>query len=82
MKRHEWKERGDSGTCHFRATHHAGNWQLHLMREEDEDWVLEDPISLEHLRVLRDLLMRKYQRRRVPFEHVEQLDKMIETSAQ
>lgn len=80
MKRHEWKEKGEEGICHFRATHHAGQWEFQILRDGDECWTTEEPISLEHLQQLRDLLFRKYQRRRVPFEHVAQLDEMIRSA--
>lgn len=78
MKRHEWRDDGEGGMCQYRATHHAGRWEFHTLLESDEDWVLHDPIPVEYLRRLREVLFRKYQRRRVPFEQIEQIDQMIQ----
>lgn len=80
MKRHEWKEKDEQGICHFRATHHAGRWEICTLREGEEGWTAHEPIPVEHLRLLRDVLFRKYQRRRVPFEHVDQIDKLIQAA--
>lgn len=77
MKCHEWREKGEEGTCQFRATHHAGRWEFCILREGEEEWERQEPISLEHLCLLREVLRRKYQRRRVPFEHLDQIDKLI-----
>ncbi len=77
MTRHEWKEKEDGTVTWFRASIHAGRWTMERLVEGEEDWTKLDPPPLPELRTLRDVLFRKYQRKRVPYGHVEQIDRMI-----
>ncbi|GAA5496580.1 hypothetical protein SAMN02745181_0829 [Rubritalea squalenifaciens DSM 18772] len=80
-QKHEWKVETDEGTRLYRAVHHAKEWvfftgmkgsrrektELEKMEEVDEDvWVM-----------LRNVLFRKYQRRRCSWKLIEQIDKRL-----
>ncbi|MEM1294249.1 MAG: hypothetical protein AAGH89_02720 [Verrucomicrobiota bacterium] len=78
MKKHEWRERTEEGPRLFIASHHGAEWTLRSKLKSDEDWNHHDPIELEHWVALRDILWRKYQRKRVPFSQIEQIDKTID----
>jgi len=62
-----------------RATKHGRVWTVQSRLKSEEHWTIHDPVDLSHLRQLRDLLWRKYQRKRVPFEDVQQIDELIES---
>jgi hypothetical protein len=79
MKKHDWRERAEDGThTYYRATFHGAKWTLHAQGPDDDMWILHDPMTLEELRSVRDVLWRKYQRRRCPWEEVDRFDKFIE----
>ncbi len=82
MKIHDWKERTDTGENRlWRATKHGGNWKFmsKLQRSEDE-WTTHEKMEIEDLKIFRDVLFNKYQRRRIPWEDVVTIDNMIEDS--
>lgn len=80
MKKHEWRESvpGEPDT-RFRASHFAGGWTLQTKVSEDEEWKVLDPPPLEVLRSLREKLFNKYQRRRVSWETVASVERLIES---
>lgn len=75
---HEWRERADDGEHrYYRAWRGLGQWHFLTTLRSEPDWhPLTDP-DLEFLRGLREKLFAKYQRRRVPWEQIEEIDKMI-----
>lgn len=82
MKIHDWKERTDTGENRlWRATKHGGNWKFmsKLQRSEDE-WTVHEKMEIEDLKIFREVLFNKYQRRRIPWEDVVTIDNMIEDS--
>jgi len=82
MKHHEWHDLDEEAgeRRYFRAAKFGKKWTVNTTLKSDEDWSRLDPIPLAVLQTLRDLLERKYQRRRVPFEDVVALDGMIEAA--
>jgi hypothetical protein len=75
---HEWRDTTDEGPRLFKATRFARRWSLATRLKAEEAWTaLEDPFPIEVLERLRDLLWAKYQRRRVPFEIVREIDMML-----
>ncbi len=77
MKKHEWKETTEEGVRIYSATVHGGRWKLRSRLKTEEDWTYHDPPGLVELRLLREVLWRKYQRQRIPHKQVEQIDGMI-----
>jgi hypothetical protein len=75
---HEWKESDDDDNIVFyRANHHAGRWSLYRRPKDEPGWTPLDPPSAPDLRLLLDVLQRKYQRRKVPHAHVIQVEKWL-----
>ena len=81
MQRHSWRERTDEGIRFYRASHHGSTWTLQSQLK-GEDWEDHDPITEEEWRKLRDVLWRKYQRRRCPWEFIAKIDAMLEEMAE
>ena len=83
MEVHTWKERTDEGTLVYRACHHANKWKLECApkvgRAERDDVEWEQVEFTRDLWItLRDLLWRKYQRKRCPWRLIEAIDKLLE----
>ncbi len=58
-------------------TKFGGEWRFQAKFEDEEAWTYyERPLS-EDLTTLRDVLFRKYQRRRASSEDVESIDKLL-----
>lgn len=82
MGRHEWRERTEDGDVRFvRCTRQASAWRFQEKLKSSEDgWMEIDPMPLEDLESLREILFNKYQRRRVPSEQVAEIDAMIKAA--
>jgi len=70
---HIWKETTDDGDKReVRAIKFGGVWTIQAKLKSQEQWTYYD------LKELRDVLFRKYQRRRAAYEDVVLIEKMIE----
>ena len=78
MQRHSWRENTEDGIRFFRASYHSSRWTLHSQLKGEEEWQPHEPIREEEWRKLRDVLWRKYQRRRCPWELIERIDRLLE----
>ena len=83
MEVHTWKERTEEGTLVYRACHHAGKWKLECApkvgraERDDVEWEHVE-LTRAHWVTLRDVLWRKYQRKRCPWRFIETIDKLLE----
>ena len=82
MKIHDWKDRTDTGENRlWRATKHGGDWKfMSRLQKSDEGWTTHEKMEIEDLKLFREVLFNKYQRRRIPWEDVVAIDNMIEDS--
>ncbi|MEC7225149.1 MAG: hypothetical protein VXW02_12815 [Verrucomicrobiota bacterium] len=82
MKIHDWKERTDTGENRlWRATKHGGNWKfMSKLQRSEVEWTTHEKMEIEDLKIFREVLFNKYQRRRIPWEDVVTIDNMIEDS--
>lgn len=81
MITHEWRNRTEDGELRFvRAHKHGGDWSFQARLKSEEEWSSLDPIPHPDLEKLREVIFNKYQRRRVPYEDVEQIDAMLQDS--
>ena len=77
MEVHTWKERTEEGTLVYRACHHAGKWKLECApkvgraERDDVEWEHVE-LTRAHWVTLRDVLWRKYQRKRCPWRNHRQ----------
>ena len=75
---HIWTEKDEDGRKReIRATKFGGQWRLQAKTNEDEAWTYYDEPLLADLLALRDIVERKYRRRRASAEDVASLDNMI-----
>lgn len=83
MEVHTWKERTEEGTLVYRACHHASKWKLECApkvgraERDDVEWEHVE-FTRAHWVTLRDVLWRKYQRKRCPWRFIEAIDKLLE----
>ena len=75
---HIWTERDKQGSKReVRATRFGGIWRLQAKTAGDLDWTYYERPLLEDLLALKEILARKYQRRRASSEDVASVEKLI-----
>ena len=76
---HEWHDRDEAADerRYFRAEKFGKKWKFKTTLKSDVDWEWLDPVPLDMLETLRALLQNKYQRRRVPYEDVVTVDRLV-----
>ena len=78
---HVWRETTEDGEKReVRGVKFAGKWKIQSKLKHDTLWTYHDPPTLTDLETLRDLIFRKYQRRRASHEDVQAIDRMISES--
>ena len=80
---HIWTKRDGQGSKReVRATRFGRRWRLQAKAAGDLDWTYYDRPLLEDLLDLKDILARKYQRRRASSEDVASVEKLIAEHAE
>ena len=75
---HIWTERDEHGSKReVRATRFGGRWRLQAKMAGDVDWTYYERPVLDDLLALKEILVRKYQRRRASNEDVTSVEKLI-----
>ena len=75
---HIWTERDEHGSKReVRATKFAGVWRLQAKTAGELEWTYYERPLLEDLLALKEILARKYQRRRAASEDVAAVEKLI-----
>jgi hypothetical protein len=75
---HIWTHRNQHGAKReVRATKFGGVWRLQAKTAGDLDWTYYERPLLEDLSALKEILVRKYQRRRASSEDVASVAKLI-----
>lgn len=75
---HIWTEKdADGRRREVRATKFGGKWRLQAKSEDAPEWTYYDRPELNDLLALRDIVFRKYQRRRASAEDVASLEKLL-----
>jgi hypothetical protein len=79
---HIWTEKDQDGRKReVRATKFGGVWRLQAKSTDDIGWTYYDVPLLEDLLALKDIVFRKYQRRRASAEDVASVDQLISERA-
>ena len=79
---HIWTDRNQDGRKReVRATKFGAAWRLQAKMAGDLDWTYYDRPLLEDLLTLKEILVRKYQRRRASVEDVASIEKLIQEQA-
>ena len=75
---HGWTQRTEGGEKReVRAVKTQGRWRLQSKLKSEEHWTYHDEPQRTDLEELRDILWRKYQRRRASHEDVLLADRML-----
>ena len=75
---HIWKEKDPEGRKReVRVTKFGGVWRFQAKYADELDWTYYDRPLLDDLRELRDIVFRKYQRRRASAEDVASIEKLL-----
>jgi hypothetical protein len=78
---HEWHETRSAeeggGKRYMRATWDTRDWQFSLLEPEFETWRRIEEPGIAEFEALREVLWRKYQRKRVPFKFIEGIDAIL-----
>ena len=75
---HEWKSTTPEGEKReIRAEKFGGRWRLQAKLKSEDRWTYYDSPSLEDLAELRDVLWRKYQRKKLPHDDLLTVERMI-----
>ncbi|MBL9143128.1 MAG: hypothetical protein JNM99_05535 [Verrucomicrobiaceae bacterium] len=75
---HEWHEtRPEGGKHYFRAHFDGVRWKFSHTTPEDVDWPVIDEPELDVWEALRDVLFRKYQRKRLNYKLLESVDQIL-----
>ena len=75
---HTWKETTEEGDKReVRAVKFGGKWRLQAKLKGEEVWTYYDEPRIEDLRELREILFRKYQRRRATHEELKDIETWI-----
>ena len=76
---HIWTDKDRHGKKReVRATKFGGAWRFQSKTAGELDWTYYDRPLLEDLSTLREILVRKYQRRRASTEDVASVEKLIQ----
>jgi hypothetical protein len=74
---HIWTQKDERGSKReVRATRFGGVWRLQAKTDE-ADWTYYERPLLDDLLVLKEIIARKYQRRRASSEDVASVEKLI-----
>lgn len=75
---HIWREKDREGRKReVRATKFGGVWRLQSKSADENRWTYYDSAPLEDLLTLRQIIARKYRRRRASADDVTSVDKLI-----
>ena len=75
---HIWKEKdADGRKREVRVTKFGGVWRFQAKYADELDWTYYERPLLDDLRELRDVVFRKYQRRRASAEDVASIEKLL-----
>jgi hypothetical protein len=79
MESHEWRESTPDGHRYYRATYHGERWTIITTLKSEPAWnTLEhEQVPEDVWRALRDIVWRKYQRKRCPWDRVAELDRIL-----
>ena len=75
---HIWKEKDDDGRKReVRVTKFGGRWKFQAKFRDEDKWTYYEVPLIDDLRELREIIFRKYQRRRASAEDFAAIDKML-----
>jgi len=80
-QRHEWKVETEEGIRLYRAVFHSKEWKFSTgmkgVRSKPTEWTWVDNPTNEEWESLREVLFKKYQRKRCPWKLITDIDKKL-----
>ena len=78
MERHEWHiTKGEEDHEYWRANHHGGRWTIMTKAHTDDHWETIKEPTTAHWEALREILWKKYQRKRGNYKLIKKLDQKL-----
>ena len=75
---HIWTEKDEEGRKReVRVTKFGGVWRFQAKFADESDWTYYERPLLEDLLALKDVIFRKYQRRRASAEDLQSVEKLL-----
>ena len=75
---HIWKERDAEGRKReVRVTKFGGVWRFQAKYADESEWTYYERPLLDDLLTLKDIVFRKYQRRRASAEDVDSIERLL-----
>ncbi len=75
---HIWKEKNAQGRRReVRVTKFGGRWRFQSKYDDEGEWSYHDQPTVEDLLALKEIVARKYQRRRASAEDVVSIERLI-----
>lgn len=75
---HIWTEKDEEGRKReVRATKFGGAWRLQAKSSDEDAWTYYDSPLVEDLRTLKDIVERKYRRRRASADDLASVEKLL-----
>ena len=75
---HIWKEKDAEGRKReVRVTKFGGVWRFQAKYTDESEWTYYERPLLDDLQALKDVVFRKYQRRRASAEDVASIEKLL-----
>ena len=75
---HIWTEKdADGRKREVRVTKFGGNWRFQAKHADESDWTYYEHPLMEDLLKLKDIIFRKYQRRRASAEDLQSIEKLL-----
>jgi hypothetical protein len=75
---HIWTERDAEGRKReVRVTKFGGMWRFQAKYADESEWTYYERPLLDDLQTLKDIVFRKYQRRRASAEDVDSIEKLL-----
>jgi hypothetical protein len=75
---HEWHENTEEGKRYIRGYWNSRDWNFGILEPGADDWTRVEKPGPELWLALRDVLWRKYQRKRLPWKFIERVDAVLE----
>jgi hypothetical protein len=76
---HIWTERDEEGRKReVRVTKFGGAWRFQAKYADELEWTYYERPLLDDLLTLKDIIFRKYQRRRAAAEDVDSIEKLLQ----
>ena len=80
MSKHEWRQQLEDGDVRLMtAERRSGRWSLRSRLKSEDEWTTGE-LDRDDLEDLVEVLQRKYRLGRVPYEHLREVEALLEAA--